>query len=141
MASTRSARRFRWALAGIVLAGFALRLTWILVSRQHIAFGGDAGFYHLGANLLVDGRGFVSPYHPSRQAADHPPLYIVWLAIPSLVGLRSQLDHLIWSAVLGVGEHRVDRRHRPPSRRRPRRPDRGRDRGGVPQHVGARTAR
>jgi len=101
MASTDPARRFRWALAGIVLAGFALRLTWILVTRQHQVFGGDAGFYHLGANLLVDGKGFVSPYHPARQAADHPPLYMLWLAIPSLVGLRSQLAHLIWSAVLG----------------------------------------
>jgi 4-amino-4-deoxy-L-arabinose transferase-like glycosyltransferase len=101
MASTDPARRFRWALAGIVLGGFALRLTWILVTRQHQTFGGDAGFYHLGANLLVDGKGFVSPYHPSRQAADHPPLYMLWLAIPSLVGLRSQLDHMIWSAVLG----------------------------------------
>ena len=101
MASTDPARRFRWALAGIVLAGFALRLTWILVTRQHQTFGGDAGFYHLGANLLVDGKGFVSPYHPSRQAADHPPLYMLWLAIPSLVGLRSQLAHMVWSAVLG----------------------------------------
>src|SRR4051794_34487987 len=103
MASTDSARRFRWALAGIVIVGFALRLTWILVTRQHQVFGGDAGFYHLGANLLVDGKGFVSPYHPSRQAADHPPLYLLWLAIPSLVGLRSQLAHMMWSAVLGCG--------------------------------------
>jgi 4-amino-4-deoxy-L-arabinose transferase-like glycosyltransferase len=103
MASTDPARRFRWALAGIVLLGFAIRLTWILVTRQHQTFGGDAGFYHLGANLLVDGKGFVSPYHPSRQAADHPPLYMLWLAIPSLVGLRSQLAHMVWSAVLGCG--------------------------------------
>jgi 4-amino-4-deoxy-L-arabinose transferase-like glycosyltransferase len=101
MASTDSARRFRWALAGVVVAGFALRVTWILVTRQHQTFGGDAGFYHLGANLLVDGKGFVSPYHPARQAADHPPLYLLWLAIPSLVGLRSVVDHMIWSAVLG----------------------------------------
>ena len=103
MASTDSARRFRWALAGIVLVGFALRLTWILVTRQHQTFAGDAGFYHLGANLLVDGKGFVSPYHPSQQAADHPPLYMLWLAIPSLVGLRSVLAHMVWSAVLGCG--------------------------------------
>jgi 4-amino-4-deoxy-L-arabinose transferase-like glycosyltransferase len=103
MASTDAARRFRWALAGIVVAGFVLRLTWILVTRQHQTFGGDAGFYHLGANLLVDGKGFVSPYHPARQAADHPPLYMLWLAIPSLVGLRSVLAHMVWSAVLGSG--------------------------------------
>lgn len=88
----------------IVVAGFALRLTWILVTRRHLQFGGDAGFYNDAANLLADGKGFISPLFPHRtvQAADHPPLYIVWLAIPSLVGLRSQFVHLIWSAMLGA---------------------------------------
>jgi len=98
-------RRFRWTLLAITLAGLAIRVGWILASRQHIPFGGDAGYYHRAANLLADGRGFISPYnlvHP-RQAADHPPLYTLWLAIPSLVGLRSQLAHLVWSAVLGAG--------------------------------------
>jgi 4-amino-4-deoxy-L-arabinose transferase-like glycosyltransferase len=97
--------RFRWQLATIALVGFALRLAWILVTRRHIQFSGDAGFYHDAANLLADGKWFVSPLFPHRhvEAADHPPLYTVWLAIPSLVGLRSQLDHLIWSTVLGTG--------------------------------------
>lgn len=103
MVSPGPARRFGWWLAGIVLVGLAIRLGWILLSRQNLTFGGDAGFYHLGANLLADGKGFVSPYRPGRQAADHPPLYLVWLALPSFVGLRSQLTHLIWSAVLGCG--------------------------------------
>lgn len=98
-------RRFGWALAGIALVGFGVRLTFILTTRQYVDFGGDAGFYHLGANLLADGKGFISPFfpHQARQAADHPPLYIVWLTIPSLLGLRTVLAHLVWSAVLGTG--------------------------------------
>jgi 4-amino-4-deoxy-L-arabinose transferase-like glycosyltransferase len=105
MASTDSARRFGWALAAIVVGGLAIRLAWILIARQHHEFGGDAGFYHLGANLLADGKGFISPYFPNevRQAADHPPLYTLWLAIPSVFGLRSELAHLVWSTLLGGG--------------------------------------
>ncbi len=89
----------------IVAVGLAIRLTWILVSRQHHAFGGDAGFYHRAANLLADGKGFIQPYHVAlaRPAADHPPLYTLWLAIPSLLGFRSELAHLVWSSVLGAG--------------------------------------
>ncbi len=105
MAERDARARFRWQLAAIALVGFALRLTWIVVTRRHVHFAGDAGFYHDAANLLADGRWFVSPLFPHRtvQAADHPPLYTIWLAIPSVLGLRSQLDHLVWSAVLGTG--------------------------------------
>ncbi len=103
MSSRHKSTAFPWALLAIVLGGFALRLTWILVTRRHVHFGGDAGFYHDAANLLVDGKGFISPlFHRRVEAADHPPLYILWLAIPSLLGLRSQFDHLVWSAVLGA---------------------------------------
>ncbi|MGZ4675608.1 MAG: ArnT family glycosyltransferase [Acidimicrobiia bacterium] len=105
MATRESDRRFRWALLAITLAGLAIRVTWILVTRQHQTFGGDAGFYHRAANLLADGRGFIQPYHPHRSlpAGDHPPLYTLWLAIPSVLGFRSELAHLLWSAVLGAG--------------------------------------
>jgi len=100
-----SDRRFCWGLALIVAVGFAIRLGWILASRQHILFGGDAAYYHRAANLLADGRGFVDPFRPASgdPAANHPPLYSVWLALPSLVGWRSQLAHLVWSSVLGTG--------------------------------------
>jgi len=101
----RFERRFGWALAAITLVGLTIRLVFILRTRQYVDFGGDARFYHLGANLLADGKGFISPLfpHQTRQAADHPPLYIVWLAIPSVFGFQSQLSHLVWSAVLGTG--------------------------------------
>src|SRR5260370_17900999 len=36
------------------------------------------------------------------QAAEHPPLYLVYLAIPSVFGMTSTLTHLLWSCVLGT---------------------------------------
>ena len=100
-----SARWFWWGLVVVAVGALAIRLAYILVSRQHIQFGGDAFFYHGGANLLADGKGFISPFHPHQavKASEHPPLYMLYLAIPSLFGFQSQLTHLVWSAMLGVG--------------------------------------
>ncbi|MBK5288024.1 MAG: glycosyltransferase family 39 protein [Acidimicrobiia bacterium] len=105
MTRARSARWFWWALIAVAALGFVIRLTYILVSRQDIDFGGDARFYHLGANVLADGKGFVSPFFPGHavQAGEHPPLYLVYLAIASWFGFTSVLSHLVWSAVLGTG--------------------------------------
>ncbi len=104
MTRSPSARWFWWALVAVAVGGFAIRLTYILVSRQDIDFGGDARFYHLGANVLADGKGFVSPFFPDRvvQAGEHPPLYLVYLSVASWFGFTSTLAHLVWSAVLGT---------------------------------------
>lgn len=98
-------RWFMWSLAGVAAIALAVRLIYILGTRQHVRFGGDAFFYHAGANLLVDGKGFIWPFEPHRalQTASHPPLYLIYLAIPSILGMTSQLTHLLWSALLGVG--------------------------------------
>jgi 4-amino-4-deoxy-L-arabinose transferase-like glycosyltransferase len=96
----------RW-LTIIAIVGFAVRLTYVLVVRRDRVVGGDAFFYHVGANLLVDGKGFIAPLPyvigSSVQAADHPPLYLLFLAAPSAVGLRTVLEHLLWSTLLGTG--------------------------------------
>jgi len=36
------------------------------------------------------------------EAADHPPLYMLFLAIPSALGLSTTLAHMLWSACLGT---------------------------------------
>lgn len=104
MARPQTDRRFLWALLGIVAVGLAIRLVYVFASRQHDDFQGDAYFYHAGANVLADGRGFVSPFftHRTVQAAEHPPLYVVFLAIPSVLGFQSVLAHLVWSSLLGA---------------------------------------
>ena len=98
-------RWFRPALALVVVGALALRVVYVLVSRRNFVPGGDAYFYHAGANLLADGKGFISPFAAKagvhRAAAEHPPLYLVFLAVPSVIGLRSVLTHLLWSALLG----------------------------------------
>jgi len=103
---TNEARRFAWLLGAIALAGLALRVAYVLIERRDFTFEGDAVFYHQGANLLADGRGFISPFELAGsgkvvEAADHPPLYLLWLTVPSVVGLDTELSHLLWSCLLG----------------------------------------
>ena len=100
-------RWFRPALAGVVIGALALRVVYVLVSRRNFDPHGDAFFYHAAANLLAEGKGFISPFfvHAGlhREAAEHPPLYTIFLAIPSIVGIKSVLAHLLWSCLLGAG--------------------------------------
>jgi 4-amino-4-deoxy-L-arabinose transferase-like glycosyltransferase len=101
-------RWFAWSLAAITAGALALRIAYVLIERRDLEFTGDAFFYHEGANLLADGRGFISPveleFFDGRvaEAADHPPAYLVYLAIPSFVGLDTELAHLLWSCLAGA---------------------------------------
>ncbi len=101
-------RRFALGLAAIAAVGFAIRVAYVLIYRlPHRPFGGDAGFYTNGANLLARGYGFIQPLSFTHaQSAGHPPLYILWLVLPSLVWPShepTQLVHMIWTCVLGTG--------------------------------------
>jgi 4-amino-4-deoxy-L-arabinose transferase-like glycosyltransferase len=105
--AARDSRWFRPALASVVAGALALRVVYVFAYRRHFDPQGDAYFYHAGANLLAEGKGFISPFYVQlglhRAAAEHPPLYIIFLAIPSLLGMKSVLTHLLWSCVLGTG--------------------------------------
>jgi 4-amino-4-deoxy-L-arabinose transferase-like glycosyltransferase len=96
-------RRFAWTLAAITTVAFALQIAYVLIARRDLVPAGDQYFYHQGANLLADGKGFVSPffYDLGRRvpAAEHPPLYVIFLSIPSALGMQSVLTHLLWSCV------------------------------------------
>ena len=68
---------------------------------------GDAFYYHYGAQLLADGKGFPDPIVSLGKlrlvpGAQHPPLYIVALAVPSVLGFTSFLDHQLFSCVVGA---------------------------------------
>lgn len=106
-------RSFRWWLVAITVLGFAVRVAYILIERSgpslEAAIGvveGDAYFYHKGAELFPD-HGFISPevFHREGRvvpAAEHPPLYLLWLAIPSFFDIVSPLSHMLWSALIGT---------------------------------------
>jgi 4-amino-4-deoxy-L-arabinose transferase-like glycosyltransferase len=102
---------FELTLALIGLAGFGLRVGYVLVFRRSVVpLSGDAYYYSAGADLIAAGRGFIEPLAASvgtvNQSADHPPLYELWLTIASVVdpGHETwQVTHMLWSCVLGAG--------------------------------------
>jgi 4-amino-4-deoxy-L-arabinose transferase-like glycosyltransferase len=106
--TTRVGREHRWfvgALASIAVASLALRIAYVLIERRDFEPGGDAFFYHAGANLLADGKGFIEPFrYPllHQPAAEHPPLYLIFLAVPSVLGMHSVLTHMLWSCLVGA---------------------------------------
>lgn len=110
-------RAFRLQLACITAGAFFLRLAYLWFSRRGTCGAeilipgcpGDAWVYHNSANLLADGKGFISPvdYAVSGGAvrfpsADHPPLLFVLLAGFSFVGLQGWFVHQVVVVVIGT---------------------------------------
>jgi len=103
----RSARRWRWATVAAVVLGLVWRVGYVLAFKHPATIQGDAFYYHYGANLFADGKGFPDPYAYRlagllQPKAQHPPLYLVVLGLGSLIGLRSYLSHQLVSCVLGA---------------------------------------
>lgn len=102
------ARPDRWKvqLCLIMVLALAVRLTYLLAFKRGDLHG-DGNYYHLGANALADGRGFIQPdlfgmTGDLAQAADHPPLWQLVLAGESLLGLRGPLAHQFVATLLGT---------------------------------------
>ena len=100
-------RRWWVGLGAISVMGFAVRLATVL-GRPNRTPGGDAYYFHYAANLLVEGHGFIDPWHynahPSQivQTADWPPLFVFVLAASSVVGFKSFFAHRVWCCVIGT---------------------------------------
>jgi 4-amino-4-deoxy-L-arabinose transferase-like glycosyltransferase len=91
-------RTFAVRLAGIVVAGVALRAVYLLTVGRDVTGIGDWWFYHWTANDLADGRFFVEPYRLRFEdkllpSAGHPPLYPALLAPISALGGTGVLWH------------------------------------------------
>ena len=87
-----------------MVLGLGVRGYYIHVHTQHPVVRSDVFYYHGGANLLAEGHGFVQPYYfvaegRSVPGADHPPGYIVALAVASVFGFKSFFAHQVWSAL------------------------------------------
>jgi 4-amino-4-deoxy-L-arabinose transferase-like glycosyltransferase len=110
-----SGRRFWFALGAIVVLAVGIRVGYLvgwkrdgepctIFPPQQLC--GDAVVYHDGAQLLVDGKGFIRPidYEVSGHvihAADHPPLFMLYLSAFTLVGLGSVVEHQLACVLLG----------------------------------------
>jgi len=117
--------RFATALLLITVAGLGLRLAFIATDAP-TKLGGDALYYHEGANLLADGKGYIDPYRylfggkeqvtladgsvkevitpvgHEEPTAGHPPVYVTYLGAVSWLGFDSVRAHQVASALLGA---------------------------------------
>jgi 4-amino-4-deoxy-L-arabinose transferase-like glycosyltransferase len=101
-------RRFGIWLAVVAAVGLALRLVYLYAAPETL-ISGDGSYFHLGANLLAEGKGFIHPYAYVYSlgtvripGAEHPPGWTVVLTIPSLLGFKSHFEHEWFSTLVGV---------------------------------------
>lgn len=101
------ARERAWWLAVVSLA-LAVRIGYVAAfATRHLPFA-DPLSYHLLANVISDGHGFVNPLlfvfrGRSVPTASEPPLFPLVLAAGSALGARTVLWHELLGAVLGTG--------------------------------------
>jgi 4-amino-4-deoxy-L-arabinose transferase-like glycosyltransferase len=83
-------------------------VVWILV-RKRQPTSGDAFYFHAQASLIANGSGwFISPFpyyyhHAVVQSAQHPPLWILTLALADKIGLSSYQSQLLGACLIGAG--------------------------------------
>lgn len=115
----RPSRLFLVALLALTAAGLGLRLS-VLVLRpvcpdtiagpenrftdECYFHNGDGFWYHNTANLIADGDWFKAygPDFALVDTAQHPPLYVVYLAMWSKAGADSITAHRLASVLAGV---------------------------------------
>jgi hypothetical protein len=79
-----------------------------VLNAHDASIGGDGNWYHHLANLLVDGHGFIDPikytsyFNQTLPSAHHPPAWTLVLAVPSLFGLRTLVEHQLMACIVGV---------------------------------------
>jgi 4-amino-4-deoxy-L-arabinose transferase-like glycosyltransferase len=104
----RRPSRFARRIAAIAAGGFVLRAVVALaVAPDSLNHQGDPRFFHLAANLLADGHGYIAPLpfldHGSViPSSEHPPLWSALLAVFSVVGARSYEAHELVACAVGA---------------------------------------
>jgi 4-amino-4-deoxy-L-arabinose transferase-like glycosyltransferase len=105
----RPPRSFGARLGLIASGAFVLRAIWALaIAPKSLNHEGDPRYFHLTANLLVDGHGYIAPIpflasgsvYPSSE---HPPGWSAVLALFSAVGGRSYTVHELVGCAVGAG--------------------------------------
>lgn len=103
-----ASRTFALWLLAATLVGLAVRLFFIFRYKYDQGIGGDSAYYHYQANALAQGLGFVDPWSWAVRktgtfpGAEHPPLYTIFLAIPSSLGFDTFRQHIVAGGILGA---------------------------------------
>ena len=103
----RISRRFLLALGVVSLVALVIRVLIIVIVKPRVPALGDASAYHLLANHLADGRGYIRPFDLSRfglvvPTAEYPPLHTFVLSGFARLGLRSVEAQRLALAVIGT---------------------------------------
>lgn len=91
----------------LVLVGFVIRIDALRNSAPQVPALGDARAYHLLAENLADGRGYIRPYEFAANAgqriktAEYPPGLPVLLAVATKAGASSETSQRV--LLCGVG--------------------------------------
>ncbi|MDP9331738.1 MAG: glycosyltransferase family 39 protein [Actinomycetota bacterium] len=100
--------RFAFALAGIALVALGIRIAFVVVVAPKVPALGDASAYHLIAEHLARGGGYIRPFddlllHVQRPTAEYPPLFPALLSLPARLGAHSVEQQRIFLAFVGAG--------------------------------------
>ncbi len=95
-------------LAAITAVGVGWQLLFIVVWRRDYVPWGDAHFYYWSGQLVAEGEGWINPLVRfatgiSEQAADHPPLFIGFLAVWSMLGVTGVLAQMVLTSLFVGG--------------------------------------
>jgi len=101
-------RRFAFGLGAIALAALVIRVVFVVVVAPKVPALGDASAYHLLAEQLARGQGYIRPFdklllHRTRPTAEYPPLFPLLLAIPARLGAHSVEQQRLFVALVGTG--------------------------------------
>ena len=102
------ARLFTVGLLVIAGAALLVRVLFVVVADPTVPRVGDASAYHLLANNLADGRGYIRPFdfellERVRPTAEYPPLFPALVSIVSFVGVKSVEGQRLAMTLVGTG--------------------------------------
>src|SRR4051812_48356202 len=104
----RSRLRFALALVAIAVVALSIRIAFVVIVDPSVPKIGDASAYHLLAEHLAHGDGYIRPFdelllHRTRPTAEYPPLFPALLAVPARLGLHSVESQRLFLAFVGTG--------------------------------------
>jgi hypothetical protein len=101
-------RRFQLSLGAIAVVALLVRIAFVVIVDPTVPRVGDASAYHLLANNLADGRGYIRPFDFAvldrvRPTAEYPPLFPALVSVVSFVGFKSVEAQRLAMTLVGTG--------------------------------------
>ena len=95
---------FEMGLAALVLTALGIRVVYAVAVAPHQPQPGDQLLYHALARSLAEGDGYnlETVFLGDYPTASHPPLYSLYLALFTKLGLASFAAHRVVSCLLGA---------------------------------------